>query len=107
MLIKQGLEEKYAEYVSMNSADDYSKACVEAGEVFGTALDEGKTPEEANDIMCAKEFGLTGFMAGCIMGTMVEFNPRGEEVKTWWNKYWGGTGEEDGVVNPAIVTIKE
>lgn len=108
MKVKDGMQEEYANYAAKNSADDYSKCCVDAGEVFAKSLDEGKTPDQANSDMCDSESGkeLTGFMAGCVMQSIVRFHERGDEVKKWWNTRWGGTGEEAGTVNPAIITIE-
>lgn len=107
MQIKPGLEEKYATYVANNSTDGYSRACVDCGETFGRALDTGSSPETAKVIMCATPDGqeLTGFMMGAIMSAIVYFHPRGPEVKVWWNKECGGTGEEKGTINPAIITV--
>lgn len=34
------------------------------------------------------------------------FHPRGEEFRVYFNKANGGTGEEKGTINPAILTIK-
>ena len=107
MEIKKGLEKEYQDYVAKNSNDGYSKAVIDCGEHFGKALDEGKTPDEAQTIMLATEDGqeLTGYMVGALMSAIVHFHPRGEEVKPWWNKECGGTGEEKGTINPAIITI--
>lgn len=109
MKIKENLQKEYDDYVKTNSEDTYSKACVDCGEAFGNALDEGKTPDEAEKIMCDTPMGkeLTGFMVGSIMSAIAHFHPRGEEVNSWWNKRFGGTGDEKGTINPAIVTIKE
>lgn len=104
MKIKIGLEQEYAEYVKKNSENGYSKACVDAGEMIGNALDEGKTPEEAEETLHGKDLGLTGFMVGAAMQGVVYFNPRGEEMKIWWNKFCGGSGEEKGTI---IMTIRD
>lgn len=103
MQIKLEQKEKYDKYVEINSKDPYSKACVDSADVFGTSVDEGRTFDEAQRIMHDKEGGLTGNMMGEIMQTLVYFHPRGEEIKVWWNKHVGGTGEEAGVINPAIM----
>ncbi len=112
MKIKQGLEEKYKKYTTVipdredSSGDEYCQEIVNTAERVGTLLDEGKTPEEAE-----KEgthgFGLTGNMVGEAMLIVAHFNPRGEEMKVWWNKRCGGTGEEKGTINPALLTFKE
>lgn len=106
MKVKQGLEEKYKHYVEVNQEDEYSKAFIDAGEAFGTALDEGKTCEEAEKAMLEKEEGLTGFMVSSIMKTMAHFNPRGEEVRVWWNEK-NGVKSEKRIVNTAVLNIED
>lgn len=98
----------YDNFAKLNSEDDYSKACIDCIEIFAKHLDEGKTPAEAERLMldAPEGQGLTGNMMGEIMRAIVHFHPRGDEVKPWWNKLCGGTGEEKGTINPAIVTFK-
>lgn len=105
MKVKEGLEEQYAKYVEVNSQDEYSKACITAGEAFGQALDEGKTCEEAEAAMLAAEDGLTGYMVGAVISAMNKFNPRGDEVREWWNNRFN-VSHPTGTVNPAIITVK-
>lgn len=105
MKIKKGLEEEYKKYVQINSEDSYSKAVVIAGEAVGKALDENKTPEEAEKEM--KGHGLTGYMAGAVAAAITHFHERGEEFRKFWNKSYDVKEEDDkgGVVNPAIITV--
>jgi hypothetical protein len=115
MKIKEGLEEKYKKFTTLTEDPDYdpnekegneyAQAIVDAAERVGVALDEGKTPEEA--IEALKGGDLTGYMAGVATQLVVQFNPRGEELKPAWNKHCGGTGEEKGTINPALITIKD
>ena len=102
MEIKNGLEGEYKKYVEMNN-DPYSKAVVVAGEAVGELLTQGKTPEEAEKGLYG--YGLTGFMAGAAISGVVKFHPRGDEMKTWWNRNIKGTPDENGTNNPAILTI--
>ncbi len=102
MKTKPGLEEKYAKYVKVND-DDYSKACVDAGEAVATLLDAGKTGEEALEGL--KGNGLTGFMATMATKAVAHFHPRGDEVLRAWNKDWGAKDLEGGIVNPAVVNV--
>ena len=97
----------YDNYAKINQADEYSKACIDCIEVYSACLDIGKTPEEAERLMLDSNVGqgLTGNMMGEIMKAIVHFHPRGDEVRPWWNKKCGGTGEEKGTINPALVTI--
>lgn len=107
MKTKEGLQDKYDNFAKLNSEDEYSKGVVTAIDAFAEALDEGKTPDEADEFMCKKEPGLTGYMVGEAMRAIAYFHPRGEEVRVWSNKRWGGTGEEKGTINPAIITLKD
>lgn len=103
------MEESYKKSITFTEQEDgfpprsYFEAIVAAGEAVGCALDEGKTPEEALKEFDGKD--LTGYMVGIAASVVVHFNPRGEELKVVWNKSWGGTGEEKGTINPAIITI--
>ncbi len=106
MNIKPELKKEYEDYVAMNSNDDYSKECILAGEKFMDAIETGRTFIEALDT-AIKGSGLTGFMVGAFMAGVIKFHERGEEIKPWWNKECGGSGEEDGIINPAIITIGE
>lgn len=103
MKIPFNLHEEYRQYVEKNQ-DPYGKACVEAGEAVMNLLDEGKTPEEAEEGLRGKE--LTGFMAGAAISGVCHFHERGEEMKTWWNnKNQSGEPDHNGVNNPAIIEI--
>lgn len=102
MNIKPELQEEYKSYIEKNS-DPYSKACIVAGEKVMNLLDEGKSPEEAEKGLNGQD--LTGFMAGATISAVSHFHIRGEEMKVWWNRNQGGTPDERGVNNPAIITI--
>lgn len=52
----------------------------------------------------ADEEGITGFMYGCAVSILTQCWQYGEELRKWNNKEYGYEG--DGVVNPAILTIK-
>ena len=97
MNIKPGFEEKYKSYVEKNSKESYSKAVVDAGEAVGKLLDEGQTPEEAQQALYDR--GLTRWMAGAAMTSVCRFNPRGEEMRKWWNSSFGQENAV-GVFNP-------
>ena len=105
MKIKPGLEEKWKVWFEMNNqADPYSKAATDAVISMMEALDAGLSPEDAEKTMNGKD--LTGFMAGAIVDITVIYNPRGEELKEWWNKRWGAPNAK-GAVNPALWVMKE
>lgn len=103
MKIIPGKEEAYKEYVAINSNDDYSKACITAGERVGELLDAGKTPKQAEKGMYG--LGLTGFMAAMVCRGIWKYHPRGEEFKNYWNKKHGGTGDENGTMSPHMADI--
>ena len=103
MQVKKGLEKEYEKYVKKNQ-DGYGNAAVIAGAKVGKALSEGKTCKKAHDEMYGCD--LTGFLAGCVAQAISYFHLRGEEFRKWWNKSYG-VEEGKGVVNPAIMTIKE
>lgn len=103
MNIKPELQKEYDEYVKKNN-DPYGKCAVDAGESVMRLLDEGKTPEEAEKGLY--EHDLTGFLAGCAAQAIFHFHVRGEEFNKFWNKNNGGSGEEKGTINPAIITLK-
>lgn len=105
MNIKKGEEENYQKYIVINKDDEYSKACVDAGELMGKALDEGKTGKEA--LGAIKGLGLTGFMATMAVKGVAHFHERGQELLDEWNKQWGAPSEIKGIVNPAVVDIDE
>lgn len=111
MKIKQGLEETYKKYTTITPdqndpiGNEYAQEIVNTAERVGNALDEGKSPEEAEKECHGHD--LTGNMVGMAMEVVVKFNPRGDEMKVWWNKHCGGTGEEKGTINPAIITFKD
>lgn len=105
MEIIEGKEREYADYVAKNS-DDYGAACVKAGEDVMRLLDEGRTPEEAEEGLHGHD--LTGFMAGSAISGVCYFHKRGAEMKAWWNRNTSGTPDETtGVNNPAIITLED
>lgn len=103
MTVKESMQKEYEDYVSKNQ-DDYGNAVIAATANVAKKLDEGKSCEEAEKAMDG--YGLSGFMAGCVASAIVHYHPRGEEFKQFWNKRCGGTGTENGTINPAIITIK-
>jgi len=105
MPIIQELKAEYEKYVKINNEDDYSKACIIAGEEVMKALDEGKAVEDAHKLMYEME--LTGFQAGVVAHAISHFHTRGEEFRVAWNDWYGVPKDTKGVVNPAMFTFDE
>lgn len=104
METKKGLEASYEKYVKNNSEDEYSKACVNAGEAVAKLLDEGATAEAALEGLMGH--GLTGFMASMAAKGVAHFHPRGEEIRVAWNAK-NGIKTENGIVNAAVMTFND
>ncbi len=113
MKIKPELLEKFTQYTNLDPEAGnvqegpmpraYFQEIIDTAHAVGDALDAGKTPEEAIEMMNGRD--LTGYMAGEAISIAAHFNPRGEELKAPWNKRCGGSGDEKGTINPAIITI--
>ena len=104
-------KELYDEFVKNNSSDAYGNACVRVAKRVMEILDEESGDFDAHELICRADEevnvgGITGFMAGCIACLVFEVHSRGNEFKTKWNKLYGYSDKE-GVVNPAVVTIKD
>lgn len=97
------LTKQWNGYVEKNQ-DEYGSAVIDVIVKVCTELDKGKKPEEAEAIGI-KDSGITGYMAGVMASAIAHFHPRGDEFNKYWNKKCGGTGEEEGTINPAIITI--
>lgn len=108
MIIKQ---DEWNKDVELNK-DPYGKCCIDVAREVMRLLD---TPEyqdfDTHKIICDAEKnigeeGITGFMAGCIAQIVVHCHSRGEEFKEKWNKQYDDKPRK-GVINPALITIKE
>lgn len=109
--MKQELINKFEVWAKDNS-DPYGKACVDVARRAMEILDEGKDFETHSLIVQADkdihgDSELTGYMAGVVASAIRHFHERGEEFAKKWNKDNGGTGEEKGTINPAILEVKE
>lgn len=114
MKIKPGLEEEYRKYVEANQ-DPYGGEVVKFGErwadLMEKAMDEppslkyvDKSIEEVTSHEADTE-GITGFMYGAAAAALSHFWIHGDQFKRWHNAKQGGTGDEESVINPAIITI--
>lgn len=110
LLIWPEKQEEYNKYVETNSKDGYSRAVVDYAEYWAKLMqiEISKGGTSIKDIADETQqplgfLGITGFMYGCAVNTLVHFWRFGEELRKWHNKEYGHEGE--GVVNPAILTI--
>lgn len=110
MKIKKSAEQAYQNFVEINSNDGYSYAVVTYmnrwADMMEAEMGNGKSLSEmakqtSHD---ADKEGITGFMYGCAVAALSDFWEYGEELRVWHNAQYGHHG--DGVVNPAILTVK-
>ena len=111
-------EQKWQKLVDINK-DAYGKCCVDVAREVMKILDAKIHIVEARygmidtyKLICladdnVKGGGITGFMAGCVAQMVSEVHSRGEEFRKQWNKDNGIKEDRGGVVNPAILTLKE
>lgn len=107
-------QDDWKEWVTSNT-DPYGKTCVDVAREVMRMLDEPiylHTPIDTHKLICDADKnisagGITGFMAGCVAQMVSKCHSRGEEFRKAWNKGYGVKEDKGGVVNPAILTIKE
>ena len=113
MKILSGKEKKYKDWFDKNS-DSYSRACFTYAERWAEIMEkEISNHDDAMNVIIenadrlsheADVEGITGFMYGCAVSILSQCWEYGEELRKWHNKEYGYDG--DGVVNPAILTVK-
>ena len=92
--------------------DAYGKCCVDVAREIMRKLDEDPSPiTDTHKLVCDADKaisggGITGFMAGCVASMIWQVHSRGQEFKDAWNKGHGVASSVQGVVNPAILTVK-
>lgn len=115
MKILDDKEQEYKKWYKKNSKDPYSHACFKYAEIWAEMLEyniEKSTDEPMKVIIDNAERlsneadteGITGFMYGCAVSILSQYWKYGEELRKWHNKEYNYEG--DGVVNPAILTIR-
>lgn len=107
-----GKDKEYAEFVTKNSNDGYSRAVVDYAEVWAKIMQRklvnGATISDIAD-ESQKELGylgITGFQYGCVVNALSHFWVHGQDLREWHNAKYGVSKEKKGVVNPAILTLK-
>ena len=105
--------EEWENSVKIND-DPYGKAAVDVARRAMEILDEELGDVDCHDLICradddVKTGGITGFMAGCVASMISQYHSRGNEFRLKWNKHYDIKEDEakGGIVNPAILTIKE
>jgi hypothetical protein len=102
--------DEYKTYAANNSKDGYSKAVIEYGENWAKLMQvELAAGKSIIDIADETQkglgyLGITGFQYGCAVKGLSHFWKHGEALRKWHNKEYGHEGE--GVVNPAVLTLK-
>ena len=115
MKVLKGKEKEYKDWYDKNN-DPYGRACFTYAErwadLMEKQIEESEETSFAVIIDNAKRLsheadveGITGYMYGCAVNILSQCWQYGEELRRWHNKEYGYEG--DGVVNPAIVTIKQ
>ena len=110
MKVKAGKEKDFNNFVEINSKDGYSYGVVKFmkrwADLMEKEIEKGAKVADIADKTerQADTEGITGFMYGCAVGALSQFWEYGEELRKWHNKEYNYEG--DGVVNPAIITVK-
>jgi len=93
-----------------NNTDDYGRGVYVFAERWANTMEreiaKGKRLADiAQDTSHeADTDGITGFMYGCAVNILTHCWVHGEELRKWHNNRFNHSG--DGVVNPAVITIK-
>jgi hypothetical protein len=103
-------EEYWNETKRINAGEGYGEATIEFAECWAklmqSEIKQGKTVVECADKTSFELgfLGITGFMYGMAVNILSRSWKHGEELRKWHNKEYGHEG--DGVVNPAVLTLK-
>ena len=109
MIIKQGLEAEYRQFLEVNSRDGYSFAAVQCmgrwADLMETEMASGAAlPDIAERTSHQADTDLiTGFQYGCAVSALAQFWVHGDELRQWHNQRYSYEGP--GEVNPAMPTI--
>ena len=94
-----------------NNTDLYGSAVIRYAENWADLMEKGMLEGRALIDIAerasheADTEGITGFMYGAAVNILSQVWAYGEELRKWHNKEYGYAG--DGVVNPAVLTIRE
>lgn len=102
-------EKVYLDWKEKNT-DPYGSCIFRYAERWAEMMEEqiarGKTIKEIADKTShdADTEGITGFMYSCAVSILTQCWEHGEKLRKWHNKEYDYEG--DGVVNPAVITLK-
>ena len=109
MKILESKKARWNEWVE-NNKDPYGLGIIRYAQKWANLMEEeisnGKQVKDIADETSntADTEGITGFMYGCAVKILADVWEYGEELRKWHNKEYNYEG--NGVVNPAILTIK-
>ena len=100
----------FNEQVAVNT-DPYGKCVVDVAREVMHLLDLPEHEKFDSDNLISRAdvllgLGITGFQAGCVAQLVVKCHSRGEEFRASWNAKYDDKPHPDGVVNPAVFTMK-
>lgn len=84
-LIKQGLDERWQNYVFVQMKYPYSRKGIEASLRIMGSLSAGKTPEEA--LFSTRDIDISTFLGGHVALAVSLLHPRGEEFKKYYERF--------------------
>ncbi len=99
MNCREGKQDAWDEWVDKNPFG-YGRSCVDGANAIGMALDDGKSPEDANKAM--RGLGLSGHQARSVASMVSDCHVRGAEFRLWWLKDW--EGDTGGMPEPSELT---
>ena len=104
-------QEEWENCKAINSKDGYSNCVIDYTILWAQYMEYlmAKHDKKLSDVWdmsshLADIYGITGFMYGCAVNMLSSFWKYGEELRVQHNAKYNHEG--DGVVNPAILTIK-
>lgn len=119
MQIKDGMADEYANYVAINRDDPYSAEVVKYGERWAGMMEKRIEAGEKVELIAketshqADTSGITGFMYGAAVSALAHFWIHGETLRQWHNHdvqiadEGDEANESGGVLNPAILTLRD
>ena len=109
--LKEGMVEEWNKGVAKNQ-DSYGFCVYEYSNEWATlmekAINEGAVLKDVFMDLSHKtdeKYGITGYMFGASVGMLANWWIHGDELRIFHNNRYGVKADEQGTVNPAILTI--